>query len=89
MMNKLINKNDKVIDRAIVTLNEWYVYTYNPFKASSTGKIHPRISQIVLSMVDIKKEKQKECRVSQVPTLVSLGNISRHNFSGNLGWETT
>ena len=55
MMNKLINKNDKVIDRAIVTLNEWYVYTYNPFKASSTGKIHPRISQIVLSMVDVQK----------------------------------
>ena len=88
-MNKLINKNDKVIDRAIVTLNELYVYTCSPFKESGIGKRHPRISQIVLSMVDIQKEKQKEFQVSKVAMLVSLGNISRHNFSGNLGWETT
>ena len=40
-------------------------------------------------MVDIQKEKQKEFRVSQVATLVILVNISRHNFSGNSGWETT
>ena len=40
-------------------------------------------------MVDIQKEKQKEFQVSKVAMLVSLGNISRHNFSGNLGWETT
>ena len=40
-------------------------------------------------MVDIQKEKQKEFQVSKVAMLASLGNISRHNFSGNLGWETT